>query len=239
MKKSIFTGALITLLCIPSYAYAKGSANVRFEGNRNITVGDEFKVNMVIDNISEAEGGVVAFSGYVSYDKDLLEIVDAKSANEYFDVVRNKNIDKIVGLDYSLTNGINNKGTVYEITFRGLNEGNTTITLRDAELCDKKAEFLDVNTNGLNVTINKIEEEIVNNPDLKAEEKVVNTVKKEEKVETPEEVIEEDIENKEEIVVKETVKKTKKTVKNTAKGNKFTNFFKNLFNKIFKKTTDK
>lgn len=235
MKKSIFTGALITLLCIPSYAYAKGVGTVRFEGNRNITVGDEFKVNMVIDNISEAEGGVVAFSGYISYDKDLLEIVDAKSVNEYFDVVRNKNIDKIVGLDYSLANGISNKETVYEITFRGLNEGNTTITLRDAELCDKKAELLDVNTNGLNVNINKKEEVIEEKPI----EKVVKTTYKEKKVETQESVIQEDIENKEDIVVKETVKKTKKTVKNTAKGNKFINFFKNLFNKIFKKTTDK
>lgn len=239
MKKGIFLGALVTLLWVPSYAYAKGTATIKFEGNRNVNVGDEIKVNMVIDNVSEAKGGVVAFSGYISYDKDLLEIVDTKSANEFFDVIRNKKIDKIVGLDYSLNNGVSNRSNVYEITFKGIKEGNTTITLRDAELCDKKAEFLDVNTNGLNVTINKIEEEIVNNSDLKTEEKVVNTVKKEEKVETPEEVIEEDIENKEEIVVKETVKKTKKAVKNTAKGNKFTNFFKNLFNKIFKKTTDK
>lgn len=232
MKKGIFTGALITLLCIPSYAYAKGSANIRFEGNTNINVNDEFKVNMVIDNVSDAEGGVVAFSGYISYNKDLLEIVDAKSANECFNVVRNKNIDKIVGLDYSLNNGINDKGTVYEITFRGLNEGNTTITLRDAELCDKKAEFLDVNTNGLNVNINRKEE-------VKEEKPVIKTIYKEEKVETQESVIQEDIENKEDIVVKETVKKTKKTVKNTVKSNKFINFFKNLFNKMFKKTTDK
>ena len=232
MKKGIFTGALITLLCIPSYAYAKGSANVRFEGNTNINVNDEFKVNMVIDNVSDAEGGVVAFSGYISYNKDLLEIVDAKSVNEYFDVVRNKNINKIVGLDYSLNNGINDKGTVYEITFRGLNEGNTTITLRDTELCDKKAEFLDVNTNGLNVNINRKEE-------VKEEKPVIKTIYKEEKVETQESVIQEDIENKEDIVVKETGKKTKKTVKNTVKSNKFINFFKNLFNKIFKKKTDK
>ena len=113
MKKGIFVGALVTLLCVPSYAYAKGTGSVRFEGNKNVNVGDEFKVNMVIDNVSEAEGGIVAFGGYISYDKDLLEIVDAKSANEYFDVVRNKNIDKIIGLDYSLENGIYDRSNVY------------------------------------------------------------------------------------------------------------------------------
>ena len=232
MKKGIFVGALVTLLWVPSYAYAKGTGSIRFEGNKNIKVGDEFKVNMVIDNVSEAEGGVVAFSGYISYDKDLLEIVDAKSANEYFDVVRNKNIDKIVGLDYSLSNGINDRSNVYEITFRSLKEGNTTITLRSGELVDRKAEELDVNTTGLNVAITtpeepKIEEKVV--------EKVVKTTKKEEIVDTPEEVIEKYTDIEEETVVKEEIKKTNKTVKNTAKGNKFTNFFKNLFKKIFQK----
>ena len=171
MKKGIFVGALVTLLWVPSYAYAKGTGSIRFEGNKNIKVGDEFKVNMVIDNVSEAEGGVVAFSGYISYDKDLLEIVDAKSANEYFDVVRNKNIDKIVGLDYSLSNGINDRSNVYEITFRSLKEGNTTITLRSGELVDRKAEELDVNTTGLNVAITTPEEP-------KMEEKVVEKVVK-------------------------------------------------------------
>ena len=228
MKKGIFVGALVTLLCIPSYAYAKGSGSIKFEGQNNVNVGDEFKVNMVIDNVSEAEDGVVGFGGYISFDTDLLEIIDAKNANEYFTITRNKNINKIAGIDYSLANGINNRSTVYEITFRGLNEGNTTITMKSAELVDKKANELDVTTNGLNVKINK-----------KEEVKPVETIKKVEKKQTQETVVESSIENKEEIVVEKTVKETKKASKNTIKvkksGNIITRFFKKLFNKIIKK----
>jgi hypothetical protein len=228
MKKGIFVGALVTLLCIPSYAYAKGSGAIKFEGQNNVNVGDEFKVNMVIDNVSEAEDGVVGFGGYISFDTDLLEIIDAKSANEYFTITRNKNINKIAGIDYSLANGINNRSTVYEITFRGLNEGNTTITMKNAELVDKKANELDVTTNGLNVKINK-----------KEEVKPVETIKKVEKKQTQEAVVESSIENKEDIVIEKTVKETKKASKNTIKvkksGNIITRFFKKLFNKIIKK----
>ena len=232
MKKGIFVGALVTLLCIPSYAYAKGMGSVSFEGQNNAKVGDEFKVNMVINNISEAEEGVVGFGGYISFDNNVLEIVDAKTANEYFNITRNSKINKITGIDYSLAHGINDRSTVYTISFRGLAEGNTNVTLTSAELVDRNANELDVTTNGLNVTINKVEEQ-----------KPVEIVKKVEKKQTQEVVVEETIENTEEIVVEKTVEDTKKTVKNTVKvkksGNKFTNFFKKLFKKIFKKTTDK
>ena len=234
MKKGIFVGALVTLLCIPSYAYAKGTGSVRFEGNKNVNVGDEFKVNMVIDNVSEAEGGIVAFGGYISYDKDLLEIVDAKSANEYFDVVRNKNIDKIVGLDYSLAHGVYDRSNVYEITFRSINEGNTTITLRDGELVDKNAEELDVNATGLNVTVTKVLEPVV---EEKTEVKPVYTVVNEEKVDTQEVVVDNTVEIKENTDVKETVKITKKTAKKTKKAEKnllklVSKFIKKLFKKV-------
>lgn len=234
MKKGIFVGALVTLLCIPSYAYAKGTGSVRFEGNKNVNVGDEFKVNMVIDNVSEAEGGIVAFGGYISYDKDLLEIVDAKSMNGYFDVVRNKNIDKIIGLDYSLENGIYDRSNVYEITFRSINEGNTTITLRDGELVDKNAEELDVNTTGLNVIVTKVLEPVV---EEKTEVKPVYTVVNEEKVDTQEVVVDNTIEIKEDTDVKETVKITKKTTKKTKKVEKnllklVSKFIKKLFKKV-------
>ena len=241
MKKGLFVGALVTLLWIPSYAYAKGSATISFEGNNSVNVGDEFKVNMIIDNVNEAEEGVVGFSGFISFDNNLLEIVDAKSANEYFDVTRNKSINKIVGVDYSLAHGINNKTNVYEITFRGINEGNTTITLRDGDLSDKNANLLDVNANGLNVTVNKIEapvevvEEVKNDEIIEA--KPVYTSVKEEKVQTQERVIEEPTEIKEETIEAKEVKTTKKVVKKTKKNEKnllkkVSKFFKKIFKKV-------
>lgn len=231
MKKGIFIGALVTLLCVPSYAYAKGSANVRFEGNTNINVNDEFKVNMVIDNVSEAEGGIVGYAGYIKYDNSIIEIVDAKSANNYFDVYKNDSINKIVGIDMTLNHGITSKTNVYEITFKGIKEGNTTIYLKDADLSDKDANIIDATVEGLSVNVNAIKPA---NEEVKTEVKPSYTVNKVEKVETQEVVVKETIENKEEI---KEVKTTKKVVKSTKKQEKnllklVSRFLKKIFKKV-------
>ena len=231
MKKGIFIGALVTLLCVPSYAYAKGSANVRFEGNANINVNDEFKVNMVIDNVSEAEGGIVGYAGYIKYDNSILEIVDAKSANNYFDVYKNDSINKIVGIDMTLNHGITSKTNIYEITFKGIKEGNTTIYLKDADLSDKDANIIDATVEGLNINVNAIKPA---NEEVKTEVKPSYTVNKVEKVETQEVVVKETIENKEKI---KEVKTTKKVIKSTKKQEKnllklVSRFLKKIFKKV-------
>ena len=231
MKKGIFIGALVTLLCVPSYAYAKGSANVRFEGNANINVNDEFKVNMVNDNVSEAEGGIVGYAGYIKYDNSILEIVDAKSANNYFDVYKNDSINKIVGIDMTLNHGITSKTNVYEITFKGIKEGNTTIYLKDADLSDKDANIIDATVEGLSVNVNAIKPA---NEEVKTEVKPSYTVNKVEKVETQEVVVKETIENKEKI---KEVKTTKKVVKSDKKQEKnllklVSRFLKKIFKKV-------
>ena len=230
MKKGIFVGALVTLLCVPSYAYAKGTANVRFEGNTNINVNDEFKVNMVIDNVSEAEGGIVGYAGYIKYDNSILEIVDAKSANNYFDVYKNDSINKIVGIDMTLNHGITSKTNVYEITFRGIKEGNTTIYLKDADLSDRDANIIDATVEGLNVNVNAVKPVV-------EEVKPVYTVVKEEKIQTQETVVEETAEIKEETVEQKEVKTTKKVAKKTKKQEKnllkiVSKFFKKIFKKV-------
>ena len=232
MKKGVFVGALVTLLCVPSYAYAKSGA-IEFTGNRSVNVGDEFKVNMIIDNIVDAEEGIVGFGGYISFDNNVLEIVDAKGVNEYFDMFRNSNNNKIAGINMTLENGINSRTTVYEITFRGINEGNTTVTMTSAELVDRKAEDLDVNVNGLNVTVNTVKPVV---EEVKTEEivevKPVKTVNKVEKTQTQEEVIQETIENKEELVKEKPVKKA---VKTTKKEKNLLKIVSRFFKKIFKK----
>lgn len=231
MKKGIFIGALVTLLCVPSYAYAKGSANVRFEGNTNVNVNDEFKVNMVIDNINAAEGGIVGFGGYITYDNSVLEIINAKKANDYFDIYRNSNNNKIAGIDMSLNHGITSKNNVYEITFKGIKEGNTTIYLKDADLSDRDANIIDTTVEGLNVNVNAIKPA---NEEVKTEEKSSYTVNKIEKVETQEVVVKEVAENKEEI---KEVKTTKKVIKSAKKQEKnllklVSRFLKKIFKKV-------
>ena len=230
MKKGIFVGALVTLLCIPSYAYAKGTATIEFTGNKSVNVGDEFKVNMVIDNVTDAEGGIVGYAGYIKFDDSVLEIVDAKTANNYFDVYKNDSINKIVGIDMTLNHGITSRTAVYEITFRGINEGNTTVTMTGADLSDRDSNEVDANVNGLNVTINAVKPVV-------EEVKPVYTVVKEEKTQTQETVVEETTEIKEETVEQKEVKTTKKVVKKTKKQEKnllklVSKFFKKIFKKV-------
>ena len=230
MKKGIFVGALVTLLCIPSYAYAKGTATVEFTGNKSVNVGDEFKVNMVIDNVTDAEGGIVGYAGYIKFDDSVLEIVDAKTANNYFDVYKNDNINKIVGIDMTLNHGITSRTAVYEITFRGIGEGNTTVTMTGADLSDRDANEVDANVNGLNVTINAVKPVV-------EEVKPIYTVQKEEKTQTQETVVEETTEIKEETVEQKEVKTTKKVAKKTKKQEKnllkiVSKFFKKIFKKV-------
>ncbi len=230
MKKGIFVGALVTLLCIPSYAYAKGTATIEFTGNKTVNVGDEFKVNMVIDNVTDAEGGIVGYAGYIKFDDSVLEIVDSKTANNYFDVYKNDSINKIVGIDMTLNHGITSRTAVYEITFRGINEGNTTVTMTEADLSDRDANEVDANVNGLNVTINAVKPVV-------EEVKPVYTVVKEENVQTQETVVEETAEIKEETVEQKEVKTTKKVAKKTKKQEKnllkiVSKFFKKVFKKV-------
>lgn len=252
MKKRIFVGTLVTLLCIPSYAYAKGSASVEFAGNRSVNVGDEFKVNMVLDNISETNGGIVGFGGYITYDKNVLELVNTNQANAGYEVMINENNNKIAALDFTLSKGIESRTTVYTITFKAIGEGNTNVTLTNGELVDKK-ENLEMSVRDLNVTSKNVVESTSIREDIPVEKivkneentevKNVNTVKKVEYYDTQEEVIEESIDNNENIVIENTIKNDKKVAKNVKKckktSNKFTKFFKKIFNKIFKKTTDK
>lgn len=234
MKKGIFVGALVTLLCIPSYAYAKGSASVEFTGNRSINVGDEFKVNMIIDNVTDAEGGIVGYAGRINFDSNILEIIDAKTANSYFDVYRNANINKIVGIDMTLEHGITSRTAVYEITFKGINEGNTTITLTGADLSDKNANEIDANVSGLNVAVATVKPVVL---DEKNGEKNTYTVEKTKNVDTQETVVEVNTDIKEDTAMQKERKTTEKVAKKSKKEEKnllkiVSEFIKKLFKKV-------
>ena len=73
MKNKIFAGTLVGLLFIPMAVNAAGVSTVKFEGQNTVNVGDEFKVNMVLDDIEGTNNGVVAFGGYINYDNSVLE----------------------------------------------------------------------------------------------------------------------------------------------------------------------
>ena len=247
MRKALFTGALITLLCVPSVAFAKGTAGIKFEGNNNVNVGDEFTVNMVIDNVSDTEeSGIVGLGGYITYDKDVLELVDIYQGDAY-EVQINRNNNKFIGIDYTMANGIKSRTNVFGLTFRSKAAGNTNITLTEGELEDQFSS-VEFNVQGLNVTSNEVventpvvEENLIVNEE-KITEKAVEIVENNTNYETQEVVDTTTIENKEETPVVKTTKKAKKATKKTTKSKKSENglvsFFKNLFGLIIKKTTE-
>lgn len=216
MKKALFTGAVITLLCIPSVAFAKGTAGVKFEGTNNVNVGDEFTVNMVIDNVNGTEYGVVGFGGYISYDSNVLELVSTSQGNSY-EVLINKNNNKIIGIDYTMENGIKERTDVLKLTFKAKDEGNTNITLANGELEDRY-DSIDFDVNELNITSSKIKTiENIAIDEPKNEPIVEKIDSNEEKNETQEYVETTNIEIKEEKVVQKTTKSTKKVAKKATK----------------------
>lgn len=240
MKKALFTGAVVALLCVPSVAFAKGTANVKFEGANNINVGDEFTVNMVIDNVSDTEEGIVGLGGYITYDSNVLELVDTYQGDTY-EVLINRNNNKIIGIDYTMANGIKDRTNVFTLKFRSKAAGNANITLTDGELEDRYSS-VDFNVDGLYVTSSEKIEEIPAVENVEIEENTEIFVEDNTNYETQEVVETTTIENKEETVVVKTTKKAKKTAKKAAKTKKsengFISFLKNIFGLVFKKTTE-
>lgn len=228
MKKKIFVGALIGLATIPMSVNAAARSTIKFEGQSNVNVGDEFKVNMVIDNVSETEGGVVGFGGYISYDKSVLQLVGTEQGNAY-EVLRNENNNKIIGIDYTLANGIYDRTNVYTITFKAIGEGDTSVTLYEGEVADKNDE-IDLNIEGLYVNSKNVVEtpvETIENSYI--EEKTVNNNINYDTVESNDKEI---VEIKEDKVITK-VKKVNKKAKKASKKNGIIKYIANFFNRLF------
>lgn len=227
MKKALFTGAVVTLLCVPSVAFAKGTAGVKFEGQNNVIVGDEFTVNMVIDNINDTEYGVVGLGGYITYNSDVLELIDAKQGNSY-EILMNNNNHKIIGIDYTMANGIKERTNVYSLTFKAKAAGDSNITLTDGELEDRY-DSIEFTVDGLNVTSKEVKIEENNTVNEVKTEEILENHETQTRVETA------PVENKKEITTKKVVKNPKKPAKKAAKKKK--NIFeivKSFFTNIIK-----
>ena len=223
MKKALFTGAVIALLCVPSVAFAKGTAGVKFEGQNNVNVGDEFTVNMVIDNVNDTEYGVVGLGGYITYDNNVLELINTEQGDSY-EILINRNNNKIIGIDYTMANGIKERTNVYNLTFKAKAAGDSNITLTDGELEDRY-DSIEFTVDGLNVTSKEVKIEENNT----VNEEIVENHETQTRVETA------PVENKKEITTKKIVNKPKKVTKKAAKKKK--NIFeivKSFFTNIIK-----
>lgn len=233
MKKRYLIGALVGLATLPMTVNAAGVSTVKFEGQTNVNVGDEFTVNMVLDNIDGTNNGIVGFGGYINYDNNVLELVSTTQGDAYEVLINRKN-NKIIGIDYTLANGIKERTNVYILTFKAIGEGNSSISLREAELVDSKSEEIDITMNELYVNAKNIE---VKNEQNTVENyvEVAENTEIEEKNDTTESVVETTVENKEINEVKKEEKIAKKVVSNKKDTKNLFEIIIKFIEKIFKK----
>ena len=161
MKNKMLIGLMtLGLLSSTTSVYAMGNATVSFDSNNTVNVGDTFTVKMNVEDIIDTYDGVVSMGGNLSFDNTKIEYISSKGIETPYQFQINEDYNyKIAGLDFTLDNGIKNNLTVYEFTFKALEEGNTTITLTNAKLTDSK-EY--INTNVVSKKINIVNKDETN-----------------------------------------------------------------------------
>lgn len=242
MKNKILLGVMtLGLLGSTTSVYAMGNATVSFDSNNIVKVGDTFTVKMNVEDITDTYDGVVSMGGNLSFDNTKIEYISSKGIETPYQFQINEDYNyKIAGLDFTLDNGIKNNLTVYEFTFKALEEGNTTITLTNAKLTDSK-EYINTNVVSKEINIiNKKEETqapanikpVIKNEleNTKVENKIETETKVEvetNKTETKEEIIVALLDNK----INTNTKKEENVIEKVI--NNITNFFSKILN-LFK-----
>lgn len=242
MKNKILLGVMtLGLLGSTTSVYAMGNATVSFDSNNTVKVGDTFTVKMNVEDITDTYDGVVSMGGNLSFDNTKIEYISSKGIETPYQFQINEDYNyKIAGLDFTLDNGIKNNLTVYEFTFKALEEGNTTITLTNAKLTDSK-EYINTNvvSKEINIINKKEEKQTPANikPVVKTElenTKVENKIETETKVEvetnkteTKEETVVALLDNK----INTNTKKEENVIEKVI--NNITNFFSKILN-LFK-----
>lgn len=242
MKNKILLGVMtLGLLGSTTSVYAMGNATVSFDSNNTVKVGDTFTVKMNVEDITDTYDGVVSMGGNLSFDNTKIEYISSKGIETPYQFQINEDYNyKIAGLDFTLDNGIKNNLTVYEFTFKALEEGNTTITLTNAKLTDSK-EYINTNVVSKEINIiNKKEEKqapanikpVVKNEleNTKVENKIETETKVEvetNKTETKEETVVALLDNK----INTNTKKEENVIEKVI--NNITNFFSKILN-LFK-----
>lgn len=242
MKNKILLGVMtLGLLGSTTSVYAMGNATVSFDSNNTVKVGDTFTVKMNVEDITDTYDGVVSMGGNLSFDNTKIEYISSKGIETPYQFQINEDYNyKLAGLDFTLDNGIKNNLTVYEFTFKALEEGNTTITLTNVKLTDSK-EYINTNvvSKEINIINKKEEKQAPANikPVVKTElenTKVENKIETETKVEvetnkteTKEEIIVALLDNK----INTNTKKEENVIEKVI--NNITNFFSKILN-LFK-----
>lgn len=183
MKNKIVLGliAITLLLSTPLNVYAVGSASINFRSEDTVTVGNNIKVYMSIEDVEDANNGIVGVGGKLIFDNEKLEFVEANLVDAPYDFWFNPKSNKLAGLDFTFENAINKDTKIYEFTFKAIATGTTTITLEEAELSDSKTSILNSIVYGKEIVIlekvkeedNNIEKEVaVKKEEIKPKEEI-------------------------------------------------------------------
>ena len=182
MKNKILVGLMtIGLLSSTTSVYAMGNATVSFNSDDTVTVGDTFTVKMNVEDIKDTYDGVVSMGGNLSFDNTKIEYISSKEIDTPYQFQINEDYNyKIAGLDFTLENGIKDNLTVYEFTFKALQEGTTTITLTNTKLTDSKdyiatnvvTKEIDIIQKNKNEELKNIEIPAINTESIKNEKEI-------------------------------------------------------------------
>lgn len=182
MKNKILVGLMtIGLLSSTTSVYAMGNATVSFNSDDTVTVGDTFTVKMNVEDIKDTYDGVVSMGGNLSFDNTKIEYISSKGIDTPYQFQINEDYNyKIAGLDFTLENGIKDNLTVYEFTFKALQEGTTTITLTNAKLTDSNdyiatnvvTKKVDIIQKNKNEELKNIEIPVINTESIKNEKEI-------------------------------------------------------------------
>lgn len=161
MKKKVVLGLITAtmLASAPLDVYAVGSASINFRSNDSVEIGDNIKVYMSIEDIKEANNGIVGVGGKLLFDNEKLELINAKTIATPYDFWFNPESNMLAGLDFTFEKAINSDTNIYEFTFKAIETGSTNITLEASELSDNKNNVLNSKVYGKSITITEKQEE--------------------------------------------------------------------------------
>lgn len=143
--KKIFSLLLIvaTLFVALPIAHASGSAILEFEGDSIVYAEDYVIITLVLNDITDVEGGIAGIQAKLDYDKDILEFISCEPKALSTDYSTTNNA--IVGLALSASQRIyGEKAELITLTFKTLKPAITTISLKDVLVADGKAKPVEV-----------------------------------------------------------------------------------------------
>lgn len=150
-KKFILSFFLFFFAFFLSFKVNAASANLGFSGASSVYVNEKLEVTLVVNNLSDVDGGISAVGSILNYDDSALEFVSYESLAPFPFQYINKS-RKIGGL--GMGNNITSNSSLIKLVFTAKKIGSTTISLSSSELSDSKGNLISCNNPSKSISIN-------------------------------------------------------------------------------------